>query len=98
MKKWQIMVTLCIVWDLIVLSNPQQSDAISLINFMILIPLILFWMYCLYVVFFIDWEAFYERSSWAFWVLMPCVLYLIAHVLVFVFGVFFLIKSVLLEN
>jgi hypothetical protein len=88
MKKWQIMVTLCIVWDFIVLSNPQQSDAISLINFMILIPLILFWMYCLYVVFFIDWEAFYERSAWAFVVLMLCVLYMIAHVLALIMSIF----------
>jgi hypothetical protein len=94
MKKWKITVTLCIIWDLIVLLNPQQSEAISLINFMILIPLILFWMYCFYVVFFIDWETFCERNAWAFVVLLPCVLYMFAHGLVLVFGIFFLIKSV----
>jgi hypothetical protein len=94
MKKWQIIVTLSIVWDLTVLSNLQQSDAISLINFMMLIPLVLFWMYCLYVVFFIDWEAFYERNTWAFVVLSPCVLYMYAHGLAFVLSIFFLVKSV----
>jgi hypothetical protein len=93
-EKWQIMVVLCIVWDLIVLSNPQRSDTFSLISFTILIPLILFWMYCIYVIFFIDWEDFYVNSSWAFVALSPCVLYVIAHGLAFIFGIFFLIKSV----
>jgi hypothetical protein len=95
MKILQVLVILSIVWDLIVLLNPQQSDAISLISFEMLIPLVLYWLYCLYVVFFIDWEEFYERSTWAFWVLSPCVLYMFAHVIVFVLNIFLLIISLI---